>query len=374
MFPSSRSDLLHQVALTMIPDIGPITARKLIENYGSARQVFKQSRESLQQIQGIGPRLSQTIRSSRSLDCARKEVDFLKKHHIDVLYIKDPDYPDRLRECVDAPLILYARGKRGLCSERSLSVVGTRRATSYGKDLCRAMIKDLSQLTPPPTIVSGLAYGIDVIAHRAALEFGLPTIAVLGHGMTTIYPSSHRETAKQITQQGALVTDFHSGLGPERNNFLRRNRIIAGLSQGTLVVESALSGGSLITAHMAHSYDRPVLAVPGRANDHRSAGCNKLIIRNIAAITESAADIIHHLNWDLPELRKHPSPAKLMLKPREKEILLQLEKTPGITPDMISMHTGIPVHEVLVLLLEMELKEWISAEPGMRYSSRVQVE
>lgn len=374
MHPSSRTDQLHQVALTMIPDIGPITARKLIETYGSARQVFKQSRDSLLQIQGIGPRLSQTILSSRSLDRARIELDFLKKHHIHILYIKDPDYPDRLRQCVDAPLILYARGRQGLSSKRSLSVVGTRRATSYGKDLCRAMIRDLSQLTPPPTIVSGLAYGIDVIAHRAALEFGLPTVAVLGHGMTTIYPSSHRETARRITHQGALVTDFHSGMGPERNNFLRRNRIIAGLSQGTLVIESALSGGSLITAHMAHSYDRPVLAVPGRANDYRSAGCNKLIIKNVAAITESAADVIQHLNWDLPELRKNPSPLKLMLNPREKEILLQLEKTPGITPDMISMHAGIPVQEVLVLLLEMELKEWIRAEPGMRFSSRVRVE
>ena len=374
MLPSSRSDLLHQVALTMIPDIGPITARKLIEKYGSARQVFKQSRDSLQQIQGIGPRLSQAILSSRPLDRARKELDFIKKHQMDVLFIKDPDYPDRLRQCVDAPLILYVRGRQGLSSKRSLSVVGTRRATSYGKDLCRAMIKDLSQLTPPPTIVSGLAYGIDVIAHRAALEFGLPTVAVLGHGMTTIYPSSHRETARRITQQGALVTDFHSGMGPERNNFLRRNRIIAGLSQGTLVIESAQSGGSLITAHMAHSYDRPVLAVPGRATDHRSAGCNKLIIKHVAAITESAAHIIQHLNWDLPESGEHPTPSKLMLNPREKEILLQLEKTPGITPDMISKHAGIPVHEIMVLLLEMELKEWISAEPGMRYSSRVQVE
>jgi len=374
MHPSSRSDLLHQVALTMIPDIGPITARKLIEKIGSAKQVLEQDGASLQKIPGIGPRLSQAIRSSQLLGKARKELDFLEKHHIDVHYYKDPGYPDRLAECADAPIVLYTRGSQGLCSERSLSVVGTRRATSYGKDLCRELIKDLSMLTPPPTIVSGLAYGIDVIAHRAALEYGLPTIAVLGHGMTTIYPSSHRDTARHIAQQGALVTDFHSGMGPERNNFLRRNRIIAGLSQGTLVVESALSGGSLITAHMAHSYDRAVLAAPGRAIDRRSAGCNKLIGRNIAAMTESAEDIIEHLNWDLPEPGTSSCRSGLQLSPREKVLLLQLEKTPGISPDLLSKHSGIPVHEVLALLLEMELKDWIRAEPGMSYTSRLCLE
>jgi len=373
MLPSTSSDLLYQMALTMIPDIGPITARKLIEKIGSARKVFEQDSNSLRKIHGIGPRLSQAILSSSLLGKAKKEIDILKKHSIDVLYYQDPDYPDRLRECEDAPVILYARGDQGLRSERSLSVVGTRRATSYGRDLCRDMIKDLSILTPPPAIVSGLAYGIDVIAHRAALEFGLPTVAVLGHGMTTIYPSSHRDTAKRIARQGALVTDFYSGMGPERNNFLRRNRIIAGLSQGTLVVESAESGGSLITAHMAQSYHRAVMAVPGRVSDRRSAGCNRLINKNIAAITESAEDIIQHLNWDLPEFPDKISEPEVHLSPREKCLLLQMEKTPGITPDMLSAYTGISVQELMALLLEMELKEWITVEPGNSYKSRIRV-
>jgi len=355
----------------MAPDIGPVTARKLIEELGSAREVFKRDGRSLQRIPGIGPHLSRSILASNLLGMAEKEMEFIEKHQIDVLYYRDPDYPDRLKECVDGPVILYARGKLGLHAERSLSVVGTRRATSYGRDLCREMIRDLAMLTPPPTIISGLAYGIDVIAHRAALEFGLPTVAVLGHGMSTLYPSSHRDTARQIIMHGALVTDFHSGMGPERNNFLRRNRIIAGLSQGTLVVESAESGGSLITANMALSYNRPVMAVPGRVGDLRSVGCNKLITRNIAAITESAGDIITYLNWDLEGFPEKTTPPEVHLSPREKILLLTMEKTPGINPDMLSMHTAIPVHHVMALLLEMELKEWITVEPGNCYSSRI---
>lgn len=371
MQASSKSDLQYQIALTMAPDIGPVTARNLIEELGSARKVFEQDGASLQRIPGIGPHLSRSILASNLLEMAGKEMEFIEKHQIEVLFYKDPDYPDRLKECADGPVVLYSRGKLGLQAERSLSVVGTRRATSYGRDLCREMIRDLSMLKPPPSIISGLAYGIDVIAHRAALEFGLPTIAVLGHGMSTLYPSSHRETARRIILQGALVTDFHSGMGPERNNFLRRNRIIAGLSQGTLVIESAESGGSLITANMALSYHRPVMAVPGRVGDFRSAGCNKLISKNTAAITESAEDIIRTLNWDLEGFPEKATPPEVHLSPREKILLLLMEKTPGITPDMLSIRTKIPVHEVLALLLEMELKEWITVEPGNCYTSRI---
>lgn len=373
MLASSKSELLYQIALTMAPDIGPITARKLIEKIGSARAVFEQDMRSLQKVPGIGPHLSRSLKASGLLGRAAKEMEFLTKHHMDALYFKDPDYPDLLNECEDGPILLFARGKQGLNAKRILSVVGTRRATSYGRNFCWEMIRDLSKLTPAPTIVSGLAYGIDVIAHRAALEFGLPTVAVLGHGMRTIYPSSHRETAKRIVLQGALLTDFHSGMGPERNNFLRRNRIIAGLSQGTLVVESAESGGSLITANMALSYGRPVLAVPGRVDDYRSTGCNRLINRNIAAITESAEDIIRHLNWDVPGIQRNILAPEVDLSPRESSLLLAMAESPGITPDALSVSTGMQIHEVLALLLEMELKEWITVEPGNCYKSRIHV-
>ncbi|RLD51126.1 MAG: DNA-protecting protein DprA [Bacteroidetes bacterium] len=367
-------ELKYQIALTMAPSIGPITARKLIEKIGSARAVFNQTTGSLQKIEGIGPFLSRALNTPGLLSKAETEIRFLEKHRIEALYFKDPDYPALLTECEDAPIILYSRGAQGLYSKRSLSVVGTRKATSYGRNLCREIIKSLSELTPKPTIISGLAYGIDVIAHRAALEYGLPTVAVLGHGMDTIYPFSHRETAVKISKQGALVTDFHSGMGPERNNFLRRNRIIAGLSQGTLVVESAKTGGSLITANMAFSYHRPVMAVPGRVGDNRSSGCNRLITREIAAITESAEDIIRYLNWDVPLATKKIIAPEIITSDQEMRLLHSMQSNMGNTPDSLSQLTGIPVHMVLVTLLEMELKEWISVEPGNRYKMKISLE
>ena len=369
----NREELKYQIALTMAPSIGPITARKLIEKVGSPRAILNLPEESLQKIHGIGPHLSRALHTPDLLLNAEKEIVFIEKHQITAHYFDDPDYPSLLKECEDAPIILYTRGEGGLHSERSLSVVGTRRATSYGRNLCRQIIRDLSLLTPKPVIVSGLAYGIDVIAHRAALEFGLPTVAVLGHGLDTIYPWSHRDTAIKISKQGALATDFHSGMGPERNNFLRRNRIIAGLSQGTLVVESAETGGSLITANMASSYHRTVMAVPGRVGDNRSSGCNKLITRQVASITESADDIIRYLNWDVPMAQKLTCSPEIVASGQEMKLLHSIQSNLGNTPDLLSQLTGISVHEVLATLLEMELKEWISMEPGNRYTLRVRL-
>jgi DNA processing protein len=242
--------------------------------------------------------------------------------------------------------------------------------------MCRQIIAGLSVMVKDLVIVSGLAYGIDVCAHRAALKEGLLTVAVLGHGMSTLYPWSHRDVARQIRMQGALVSDFHSQMGPERNNFLRRNRIIAGLADATLVVESAESGGALITAHMAVSYHRDVLAIPGRAIDLRSSGCNRLIRLNLAALVESPKDIIHHLNWEESEGMETPvnqSPQQKKIDPsgEEKKILCSIKNEPGIDQDSIVRQTGLPIQLVLSLLMEMELKDWISMEPGNRYSPRV---
>ncbi len=370
----NKEELKYQIALTMAPSIGPITAGKLLDKIGSAKTIFNQTADSLQKIHGISPHLTKALKTPGLLSMAEKEIGFLEKYHIEAHYFQDPDYPRLLKECEDAPILLYSRGTNGLHSSRTLSVVGTRKATSYGRNLCREIIKSLAELSPKPAIVSGLAYGIDVIAHRAALEFGLPTVAVLGHGMDTIYPLSHRETAVKISKQGALVTDFHSGMGPERNNFLRRNRIIAGLSQGTLVVESAKTGGSLITATMALSYHRPVMAVPGRVGDSRSSGCNRLITREMAAITESAEDIIRYLNWDVPMVAKKISPPEIVTSAKELKLLQILQSNSGNTPDLLSQLAGIPVHTVLATLLEMELKEWVSVEPGNRYTMRISLE
>ncbi len=373
--PKDETDeLKYQIALTMAQDIGPVTARKLIKELGSARAVLKAPPESLMKIKGIGKVLSESFQSTLLMQKAEKEIEFMLRHSINALFYKDENYPSRLNECVDGPVLLYARGEKGLHAQKILSVVGTRRATSYGRNTCMEIIKGLSTMVSDLVIVSGLAYGIDVIAHRAALECGIPTVAALGHGLATLYPYSHRDTAKKISKQGALITDFHSGMGPERNNFIRRNRIIAGLADATLVVESAETGGALITAGMASSYDRDVLAVPGRVGDDRSKGCNRLIRNTVAALVESPEDIIHHLNWHEDNVAGMVQPGEVFtFTQKERQVLDLILQHHGIDPGLLSSMSGISIQEVLVLLLEMELKQWVSVGPGNQYSSRIQI-
>jgi len=374
MLYHSYPELQYQIALTMAPAIGPVNASKLIDEAGSASEVFRMNRASLEKIEGIGPFLSQSIRSPRLMDQAEKELEFIERHNIRALFFKDDDYPTRLKECVDAPILLYTKGSKGLNASRALSVVGTRRASSYGKELCRKIVLELVSLIDDLVIISGLAYGIDVIAHRAALEAGIPTVAVLGHGLRTLYPHANRETAKKICHQGALVTDFHSGMGPERNNFLRRNRIIAGMADATLVVESAASGGALITADMAFSYHREVLAVPGRASDERSKGCNRLIKNHVAAMVESGTDVLEQLKWTEKSVQsgKFISEQTAIIK-EEKQLLELMVRHSGLGPGELSRLSGIPIPLVLSLLTEMELKRWIHAEPGNLYQSMLEL-
>jgi len=372
MSHDDRTELKYQIALTMAPAIGPVTARKLISKVGSAREVFKLNRASLEKIPSIGPNLSRSINKSVLLKQAEKELEFLQKHQISALFYKDAEYPERLKECEDAPILLYSMGSEGLNTKKALSVVGTRKASSYGKELCRKIVFELGSMIEDLVIISGLAFGIDVIAHRAALEGGIPTVAVLGHGLATLYPNAHRETAKKICGHGALVTDFHSGMGPERNNFLRRNRIIAGMSDATLVVESAASGGALITADMASSYQRDVLAVPGRVTDERSKGCNRLIKGNVAGMVESADDIISHLNWtnDIAQNPKFRSENTIFTN-QEKKMLELMTRHNGLRPEELSSFSDIPIPTILSLLTQMELKRWVRIEPGNLYQTMV---
>jgi len=365
-------DLPYRIALSMVPAIGPIKARILIKHLGSPREILQEKRDTLMKVKGIGMQLANSIKSTRLMNAAEREMEFLLKHRMKALYYQYADYPKRLKECEDGPILLYCRGDQGLHSRRSLSVVGTRKATPYGRDICRNMITGLASVIDDLVIVSGLAYGIDVIAHRAALENNIPTVAVLGHGLATIYPWTHRDTARKISEQGALVTDFHSGMGPERNNFLRRNRIIAGLADATLVVESASEGGALITADLASSYNRDVLAVPGRTIDDRSKGCNGLIKGNIAALVENPEDLISCLRWDKDHMDPKKTPENTPITTSEEKILLQcIQKEERIAPELLSYLTKIPIQRILSLLTEMELKEWISVEPGNRYSSKI---
>ncbi|MEZ5070162.1 MAG: DNA-processing protein DprA [Bacteroidales bacterium] len=366
-----ENELLHLLALSMASAVGPVTARKLLETYGSAGEVFRQSRADLQGIRGLGPVLSSAILDPGLPGKAEKEYEFLQRHRIRILPHDDPGYPAELGECEDAPILLFVKGSEGFGKTRRLSVVGTRKATSYGKEMCRTLIRDLAAGFPDLVIVSGLAYGIDVMAHRAALDNGLSTLAVLGHGFATLYPHSHRETARAILTQGALVSDFPSGMPPERNNFLRRNRIIAGLSQATLVVESAAAGGALITAHLAFHYNREVLAVPGRTDDKRSRGCNALIREHKAHLVETAADIARQLNWDLPRKPEPGMETDIPLPDDSRAIFDLIRDTPGIGIEEIASNPALPVPNILSSVLQMELHGWIRSDPGQRFHCRI---
>ncbi len=358
-------DLPYLVALILAPFVGPVTARILLEKSGTARSVFQEKPEILQKLEGVHSHQIKSLNQSSLMKKAEREMKFMERHRIRAIGYREPEYPVSLGECPDSPVLLFTVGNKGLHSRRMISVVGTRRATSYGRDLCQEIIGDLSVMLDDLSIVSGLAYGIDVIAHRAALNHGIPTVAVLGHGFSTIYPPSHRADAQKIAHEGSLITDFPSTMGPERNNFLRRNRIIAGLSSATLVVESALRGGALITARIALSYGRDVLAVPGRTIDERSKGCNNLIMESHAGLVRSAEDVLYHLNWsgERPATAgQEATPASL--SDTEKRLLLEIARSPGIDPSALTRLTRIPIQEVLSSLLELELQQWILMEPG----------
>jgi DNA processing protein len=289
--------LKHKIALGLIPRIGDINARKLVSHFGNVEAVFQEPYRNLINIPGIGSGLAKYISDRSYLETAEKEVEYVEKNNIRTYFYLDNDYPYRLRQCDDSPVVFFFKGNCDLNAVKILSVVGTRNATVRGRELCDKIIGGLAAGHPDLIIVSGLAYGIDIAAHKAALSNNLQTIGVLAHGFKTTYPSIHDSTAKTIVKQGGLLTDFVSDALPERNNFLKRNRIIAGISDATLVIESGVKGGALITADIANSYNRDVFAVPGRPDDQWSAGCNSLIRNNKASLTECSDDVEYFLNW-----------------------------------------------------------------------------
>ena len=367
-----KDALLYQLALTMIPKFGAITAKKLIAYVGSPEGVFREKASSLRLIPGIGSILSRQTARSNYLARAEEELKRMERYDISSLYYQDPGYPWRLKECEDGPLLLFYRGSPDFEKSKYLSIVGTRNATAYGKGICSSMIANLAERHPELVIISGMAYGIDICAHRSALENGLDTFAVLAHGLHTLYPSVHSETAKKMLSHGGLLSDFTSDKKAERNNFLRRNRIIAGLAEGTLVIESGIKGGALITAEIASSYNREVMAVPGRTGDKYSAGCNLLIRKNIAALTDSADEVEALLGWETKAPGKEKPPELTeMITEMEEAILMHIIEEPGIGLEILSVRTEIPVSKLMGILLQMEFKGWIAVAPGNLYRSLV---
>lgn len=365
MFDSS---LKYKIGIGLIPGIGPVNAKNLIAYVGSIEGVFKESKNKLVKIPSIGEfTANQIIQNKNVLETAEKEIEYIKKHKIETFFFLDNDYPELLKQVSDAPILFYSKGNINFNERKIISIVGTRNATSEGRENCEKLISDFSSSKHNPIIVSGLAYGVDICAHKSALKNNLETIAVLGHGLDRIYPAVHSSTAQEIVEQGSLITEFMSKSPFERQNFLRRNRIIAGIAHATVVVESAEKGGSLVTADIANSYNRDVFAFPGRISDKYSAGCNILIKTNKAVLIESIKDIEYLLGWEQISQKKQQRQLFVELNDEEKVIgkILINEKIASI--DFICENSGFHQGKTATVLLNLEFKGIVRTMPGKRY-------
>lgn len=359
-------ELLYQIALTRIPLIGDVIIRKLLETFGSAGDIFRARRRELECIETVGSIRANAIRSFRDFSEAEKEILFMERYGIRALFCTDPDYPQRLHHCYDSPVLLYFKGAASLNAKRMVSVVGTRRPSAYGRRICRQLTEELA--AAQVTVVSGLAYGIDVLAHETALQAGTPTIGVLAHGLDRIYPAAHKGTAVAMMAQGGLLTDFMSGHLPDRQNFPKRNRIVAGICDATVVIESGLQGGSLITADLASGYHRDVFCIPGRADDPLAAGCNHLIKNNKAMLITGAADVLQMMGW---EEKSKPAAVQrelfLQLSDNEQKLLLLFrEKSPRHVEELYLL-TGLTGSQVAEALFRLEMQTVLKSLPGQRY-------
>ncbi|HHJ10707.1 MAG TPA: DNA-protecting protein DprA [Bacteroidetes bacterium] len=361
--------LVYQIALSLLPGIGSIRTRSILAHVGSAENFFTESSKILEKIPGVGSHPATNSQRKKALEAAKKEYEFVKNNHIRTAWFLDDDYPMRLKQCEDAPVIIYIRGDTNLDTKRIISIVGTRHATSYGIGQCKKIVEELAAFFPDLLVISGLAYGIDVCAHKAALKNGLQTVAVLGHGLHMIYPAIHRQVAREIVSRGALVTEFATSQIPDKGNFIARNRIIAGLADTTLVVESGIKGGALITADLANSYNRDVFALPGRTSDTWSQGCNQLIKRNQAALIESGKDIAYLMGWETSPPNKNDVQKELFaeLNEEEKKLLGILKKHGEISVDQLAVLANISVSKVSSILLNLEFAGLITILPGNIY-------
>ena len=367
-----QSEQVAMLALSrvQVPQLALI--RELIDSVGSAKELLENATNIGDIVPGATPRLRQLLCDRSLVELAEKEMEFIASKGIKLICFGDEAYPCRLAECADAPLVLHSLGNADLNARHIVSIVGTRHATEYGKALCENFVADLARFAPDTLIVSGLAYGIDVCAHRAALKAGLPTIGVLAHGLDRIYPGAHRATAKQMLENGGLLTEFMSGTNSFPSNFVQRNRIVAGMADATVVVESASKGGSLITASLALGYDRDCFAFPGRVNDQYSQGCNELVSRNRAALITSAYDFVEAMNWDVATAKKSPEERQIELfpdlSPDESAVMTALrDSSDGLQVNQMVVQLNIPINRLLPLLFEMEMKGLVKAVAGGCY-------
>ena len=372
MEETTPDKLFYQIALTQINGVGDVLARNLLQEFGDAETIFKSGRKALLSIRNFSTKLVDEILAPEVMRRAEKEMLFVERNNIQTYFINDNEYPQRLRECHDAPVLLYFKGKTDFNAPRVISIVGTRNPSNYGNQFCDTFLQELAKTHPDTLIVSGLAYGIDISAHRSALKHGLPTIGVLAHGLDRIYPSAHKQTATEMIGQGGLLTEFRSETEPDRHNFVRRNRIVAGMADTVIVVESAEKGGSLITAELANSYCRDVFALPGRVSDAKSSGCNKLIAHHKADLFLSTDYFLKQMGWDTEteKSRKQPIQTNLFsdLSDEEQTIVNTLTEYKNLHVDRLSHEAGIPAYQLFSLLLEMEMKGLIKNLPGNMYT------
>lgn len=360
-------NLKYQIGLSLIPKIGCVNAKKLLAYCGSAEAVFVEKKRNLTNIPGIGEAIAKEILNQKILDRAIEEIEFMERNRIKPLFFSHKDYPERLKHCADSPIMLYFKGSSNLNTQKIIGIVGTRNATEYGKRICNEIVEGLTAYNP--LIISGLAYGVDVCAHKAAMQNNLETVGVVAHGLDRIYPQIHKSIAENMLGKGGVLTEFMQGTIPDRENFPQRNRIVAGMIDALIVIESGKKGGALITADIANSYNRDVFAIPGRSGDIYSKGCNFLIKTNRAALIEDARDVAYMLSWDVEKEKKkqHQRELFIELTNDEEKIVKVIKESEEIGIDSLCLKSTMPMSSVSAILLNLEFKGVVKSLPGKQY-------
>lgn len=362
-----KEELIHMMALSLVENVGPVNAKRLVAYCGSAEEVFKQKKSALELVPGVGEFIARSILKSTPMSRVEQELKFIEKNNISVFSYLDKEYPQRLKFAEDGPIVLYSKGKMDLNVPRVVSIVGTRKPTEYGREFTEKLVKELVQCDV--MILSGLAYGIDITAHRAALQNDLQTVAVVAHGMDEIYPGTHRSVMEKMMHNGGMLSEYMSDTNPDKENFPSRNRIVAGMSDAIIVIETALKGGSMITANLGNDYNRDVFALPGKITDEYSVGCNRLIRSNRAALMESPQDFIEAMGWQPSKKKKNIQPELFMDLDETELKLLNLIKEKGNTGiDLLSVESGITMSQLSALLLNLEFKGAVKSLPGKIYA------
>jgi DNA processing protein len=364
-----NAELLYQLALTEVPHIGCVQAKLLLQHFGSAENIFKAKLHELESLDGMGEVRARSVKSFSSFSKAEEEMKFIEKYKITPLFLTDKNYPQRLLNCYDSPTLLFFKGDADLNASKIISIVGTRNHTDYGKQITEKLLKDLAGRQV--LVISGMAYGIDAIAHKTAVKNNLLTVGVLAHGLDQIYPSAHTHLAKEILKHGGgLLTEFRSNTKPDKHHFPTRNRIVAGMSDATIVIETGIKGGSMITAELANGYNKDVFAIPGKVTDPKSAGCNYLIKSNKAILLTDAQELIDIMGWEEKDKKSNAKKQKelfIELSKEEKIIIDILQEKETVHIDEINLRCGLSSSTVAAVILNLELQGIVASLPGKLY-------